>query len=386
MLFGRTCNEKLWNAYIRDANKRPLLSPPHTSVLVRCEGTLDSASGWGCPARASFTVVSQTRGSCSSMAVTMNWTGSDRLDTSCSVYTVPLGLTPKLGSLVTNPTSLPRWQSSNFTGGRKGSRIRELHVELSHTVCCHLWCIRPNKSLICFSSLNPGENLTLYSNQASNSALAAAPLGRAWREALETHQSAKDGGMSDSWSIRLNEDKRNEIPSARWQRGVCSRCPAPQKHEGLDGSQRRSRRRTCGVHRRGQHRWRPRQTGSLHSLSLWLFGKSVPPVVRLSQWPMHHKWSDFQLDATAWMQRGKNPFHLVFYISAGRLTQITTDAKLISARMCWISPASADKETKWFPEWLREQLKLWQPDFFFFFFWNPAWRILHSRRFVQMCN
>lgn len=102
---------------------RPPPPPQHlVSVFVGLDGTLDSASGRGCPARASFTVVSQTRGSCSPLAVTMNWTGSDRLDTSCSAYTVPLGLTPKLGSLVTNPTSLARWQSSNFTGLEGGEK------------------------------------------------------------------------------------------------------------------------------------------------------------------------------------------------------------------------------------------------------------------------
>lgn len=36
---------------------------------------------------------------------------------------------------------------------------------------------------------------------------------------------------------------------------------------------------------------------------------------------------DFQRDATAPMRRGKNPFHLVCCISAGRLTHIAADAK-----------------------------------------------------------
>lgn len=36
---------------------------------------------------------------------------------------------------------------------------------------------------------------------------------------------------------------------------------------------------------------------------------------------------DFQRDATAPMRRGRNPFHLVCCISAGRLTHITADAK-----------------------------------------------------------
>lgn len=77
--------------------------------------TFVRAKGCGCPAKASFTVVSHTRGSWSPWAVTMNWMGSDRLATSCSAYTVPSGLTLKLGSLLTKPTSLLRWQSSNFT-------------------------------------------------------------------------------------------------------------------------------------------------------------------------------------------------------------------------------------------------------------------------------
>lgn len=86
--------------------------------------TLVKAKGWGCPAMATLTVVSQMCGSWSPRAVTMNWTGSDRLATSCSVYTVPSGLTLKLGSLLTKPTSLLRWQSSNFTAEmhRKTSR------------------------------------------------------------------------------------------------------------------------------------------------------------------------------------------------------------------------------------------------------------------------
>lgn len=94
--------------------------------------TFVNGEGCGCPARASLTVVSQMCGSWSPRAVTMNWTGSDRLPTSCSAYTVPSGRTLKLGSLLTKPTSLLRWQSSNFTAEerQKRCRISKQHSEI----------------------------------------------------------------------------------------------------------------------------------------------------------------------------------------------------------------------------------------------------------------
>lgn len=108
-----------------------------------CLLTLVSAKGWGCPAKASLTVVSQMWGSWNPRAVTMNWTGSDRLATSCSAYTVPSDLTLKLGSLLTKPTSLLRWQSSNFTKvtDRKRERwyrIREQHSEIYFMRCSQI--------------------------------------------------------------------------------------------------------------------------------------------------------------------------------------------------------------------------------------------------------
>lgn len=124
-----------------------VLQPPSVPLCwvlkLFCLITFVSGRGWGCPAKASLTVVSQMWGSRSPRAVTMNWTGSDRLATSCSVYTVPSGLTLKLGSLLTNPTSLLRWQSSNFTGetdrkSERGYRIREQHSEIYSMRCSQI--------------------------------------------------------------------------------------------------------------------------------------------------------------------------------------------------------------------------------------------------------
>lgn len=125
-------------------------------------------------------------GSCSPRAVTMNWTGSDRLATSCSVYTVPSGLMLKFGSLLMKPTSLLRWQSSNLTAERKKRRsrrwIKEQHSQIYFMRCSQIldtsgrlkinphpsrriaeylipspvtpesafWHLRQNKLLICF--------------------------------------------------------------------------------------------------------------------------------------------------------------------------------------------------------------------------------------------
>lgn len=124
---------------------KPSDSPVRPCVFVFlklfCLITFVSGKGWGCPAKASLTVVSQMWGSWSPRAVTMNWTGSDRLATSCSVYTVPSGLTLKLGSLLTKPTSLLRWQSSNFT--READRESERGTELeSSTVRFTPWGVR----------------------------------------------------------------------------------------------------------------------------------------------------------------------------------------------------------------------------------------------------
>lgn len=113
-----TCNKKYNNC---DSRFKKI-----SSLLVN---TFVSGRGWRCPARASFTVVSQMWGSCSPRAVTMNCTGSDRLATSCSAYTVPSGLTLKLGSLLTKPTSRLRWQSSNFTAETKRKMERQVQNE-----------------------------------------------------------------------------------------------------------------------------------------------------------------------------------------------------------------------------------------------------------------
>lgn len=75
------------------------------------------------------------------------------------------------------------------------------------------------------------------------------------------------------------------------------RCPEQWEHEGSDGSQRRSRRRT-DVGLRGtlaQTAQMEMQTNrKLPRSQPRVFAKSGPPVVKWSQWPMHHKWRDFQ--------------------------------------------------------------------------------------------
>lgn len=76
-------------------------------------------TGSGCPAMASFKVVSQMWVSLLPWAVTMNWMGSDRFITSCSAYRDPSGWTLNLGSLLSKVILSFIWQASNFTKQEK---------------------------------------------------------------------------------------------------------------------------------------------------------------------------------------------------------------------------------------------------------------------------